>query len=58
MSDIEWIIVAAKSFAYCATLLDNIRQLKESLQKTQEELTRLKTVIKELQEQHGYDTVH
>lgn len=54
MSDIEWICVAGKSFAYCATLLDKIRQLKETLQKTKADVTRLKTVVKELQEQHGY----
>ena len=58
MSDIEWISVAGKSFPYFATLLDKIRQLKETLQKTQEGVTRLKTVVKELQEKHGYDTVH
>ena len=58
MSEIEWINVASKSLGYCAQLLQEIKDLKETLQKTQEEVTWLKTVVKELQEQHGYDTVH
>lgn len=58
MSEIEWINVASKSLGYCAQLLQQIKDLKETLQKTQEEVTWLKTVVKELQEQHGYDTVH
>ena len=58
MSEIEWINVASKSLGYCAQLLQQIKDLKETLQKTQEKVTWLKTVVKELQEQHGYDTVH
>ena len=58
MSEIEWINVASKSLGYCAQLLQQIKDLKETLQKTHEEVTWLKTVVKELQEQHGYDTVH
>ena len=58
MSEIEWINVASKFLGYCAPLLQQIKDLKETLQKTQEEVTWLKTVVKELQEQHGYDTVH
>ena len=58
MSEVEWISVAGKSLLYCAELLDNIKRLKELLENTQEELTRVKTELKELQEQHGYDTVH
>lgn len=58
MSEIEWINVASKFLGYCAQLLQQIKDLKETLQKTQEEVTWLKTVVKELQEQHGYDTVH
>lgn len=58
MSEIEWINVASKFLGYCAQLLQQIKDLMETLQKTQEEVTWLKTVVKELQEQHGYDTVH
>lgn len=58
MSEIEWINVASKFLGYCAQLLQQIKDLKETLQKTQEEVTWLKTVVKELQEQHGYDIVH
>ena len=58
MSDIAWISVAVKSFAYCATLLNKIRELQEALETLQEEVARLKTLVKELEEQHGYDTVH
>ena len=54
----EWISVAGKSLLYCAELLNKIKRLKELLENTQEEVTRLKTVVKELQEQYGYDTVH
>lgn len=58
MCEIELINVASKSQGYCAQLLQQIKHLKESLEKLQEEVTRLKTVVKELEEQHGYDTVH
>ena len=54
----EWTNVASKSLGYCAQLLQQIKDLKETLQKLQEGVTRLKTVVKELEEQHGYDTVH
>ena len=58
MCEIEWINVASKSLGYCAQLLQQIKHLKESLEKLQEEATRLKTLVQELEEQHGYDTVH
>ena len=58
MSEVEWISVAGKSLLYCAELLDNIKRLKELLENTQREVTRLKTVVNDLQEQHGCDTVH
>ena len=57
MCEIEWINVASKSLGYCAQLLQQIQHLKETLEKLQE-ATRLKTLVKELEEQHGYDTVH
>ena len=58
MSEVEWISVAGKSLLYCAELLDNIKRLKELFENTQREVTRLKTVVKEPQDQHGYDTIH
>ena len=58
MSEVEWSSVAGKSLLYCAELLDNIKRLKELLENTQREVTRLKTVVKEPQDQHGYDTIH
>ena len=58
MCEIEWINVASKSLGYYAQLLQQIKHLKESLEKLQEEATRLKTLVQKLEEQHGYDTVH
>ena len=58
MSEIEWINVVRQSLGYCVELLDQIKILKEAVQNEQKEVTRLKTLVKELQEQHGYDTVH
>ena len=58
MSESEWLNVASKSLRYCARLLQKIKHLKERSVILQEEVTRLKTVVKELQEQHGYDTVY
>lgn len=61
MSEIEWINVVRQSLGYYVELLEQIKLLKEAIQKIQnkqKEVTRLKTLVKELQEQHGYDTVH
>ena len=58
MCEIEWINVASKSLGYCAQLLQQIKHLKDNLEKLQEEATRLKTLVQELEEQHDYDTVH
>ena len=58
MCESGWINVASKSLAYCAQLLQKIKQLKESLDKLQEEVTRLKTLVTRLEEHYGYDTVH
>lgn len=58
MSEIEWIKVVRQSLGYCVELLEQIKLLKEAIQNEQKEVTRLKTLVKELQEQHGYDTVH
>lgn len=61
MSEIEWINVVRQSLGYYVELLEQIKLLKEAIQKIQnkqKEVTRLKTLVKELQEQHGYDIVH
>ena len=50
MCQIEWMNVASKYLGYCAQLLQQIKDLKETLQKLQEGVTRLKTVVKELEE--------
>ena len=58
MSELEWINVASKSLAYCAQLLQQIKHLKEKFETLQEEATRLKTLVQQLEKQHGgYDTV-
>ena len=56
MCEIDWINVASKSLAYCAKLLQQIKELKE-------EVARLKTLAEKqeklIQEKHGgYDTVY
>ena len=66
MCEIEWINVASKSLAYCAQLLQQIKELKEKVATLQEEAARLKTLIEkqeqlvqDLTEKHGgYDTVY
>ena len=45
MCEIEWINVAGKPLRYCVHLLQQIKHLKESLEKLQEEATRLKTLV-------------
>ena len=66
MGELEWINIASKSLAYCAQLLQQIKQLKEKFEKLQEEAARLKALVEkqeqlvqDLTERHGgYDTVH
>ena len=58
MSEIEWINVVRQSLGYCVELLEQIKLIKKAIQNEQKEVTRLKTLVKELQEQHGYDTVY
>ena len=63
MCEIEWINVASKSLTYCAQLLQQIKHLKETLERLQEEAARLKTLVQkqeqDLTERHGgYYTVH
>ena len=65
MCELEWINIASKLLAYCAQLLQQIKQLKEKFEKLQE-AARLKVLVKkqeqlvqDLTERHGgYDTVH
>ena len=58
MCEIEWIKVASKSLRYRVHLLQQIKHLKESLEKLQEEATRLKTLVQKLEVENGYDTVY
>ena len=59
MSELEWINVASKSLRYCAHLLQQIKQLKTTLEQVQAENTRLNTLVQQLEQQHGgYDTMH
>ena len=63
MCELEWINIASKSLAYCAQLLQQIKQLKEKFERLQEEAARLKTLVQkqeqDLTERHGgYDTVY
>ena len=56
MCEIEWIKVASKSLAYCAQLL---QQLKEKFETLQEKVTKLEPLVQQLEKQHGgYDTMH
>ena len=58
MSELEWITVASKALRYCADLLQQIKQLKDTLEKVEDETTRLKSQVQQLETQHGgYDTV-
>lgn len=50
MCEIEWINEASKSLGYCTQLLQQIKHLKENLEKLEEEATRLKTLVKKLEE--------
>lgn len=58
MCETEWINVASKSLAYCSQLLQKTKQRKERLEKLQDEVTRLKTLVTRLEDGYGYDTVN
>ena len=58
MTDNEWFAIVEEAVIFCASLVHKIKTLKQQLQFAQEELTRLKTVLIDLEERHGYDTVH
>ena len=58
MTDNEWFTIVREAVIFCASLVQKIKTLKQQLQSAQEELTRLKATVKDLEERHGYDTVH
>ena len=58
MTDNEWFTIVGEAVIFCASLVQKMKTLKQQLQSAQEELTRLKAVLKDLEERHGYDTVH
>ena len=58
MTDIEWFAIVGEAVIFCASLVEKIKTLKQQLQSAQEELTRLKTTFKDLEERYGYVTVH
>ena len=58
MPDNEWFAIVGEAVIFCASLVQKIKTLKRQLQSAHEELTRLKTILKDLEERHGYDTVH
>ena len=59
MCEIEWINVASKSLAYCAQLLQQIKQLKEEVTRLKTSVEKQEKLIQDLNEKHGgYDTVY
>ena len=58
MIDTEWVTLAGEAVLFCASLVQKIKTLTRDFQSAKEELARLKTVLKDLEERHGYDTVH
>ena len=57
MTDNEWFAIVGEAVIFCASLVQK-KTLKQQLQSAQEELTRLKSAVKDLEERYGYDTVH
>ena len=47
-----------RALLFCAELLPKIDSLKEQLQGQQEDLKRIKDLLKEKQDREGYDTVY
>ena len=59
MSEIVWINIASKSLAYCAQLLQQIKELKEEVTRLNSLVEKQDKLIEELKEKHGgYDTVY
>ena len=59
MCELEWINIASKSLAYCAQLLQQIKQLKEEVTRLKASVEKQEKLIQDLNEKHGgYDTVY
>ena len=58
MIELEWFTIAGEAVIFWASLVQKIKTLKQKLQTAQEELNRIKALLKDLEERHGYDTVH
>ena len=59
MCEIDWINVASKSLAYCAQLLQQIKELKEEAARLNALIDKQEKLIQDLIEKHGgYDTVY
>lgn len=58
MIESEWFTIAGEAVIFGASLVQKINTLKQKLQTAQEELNRIKALLKDLEERHGYDTVH
>ena len=58
MTDNEWFAIEGEAVIFCTSLVQKTKMLKQQLQSAQEELTRLKTAVKDLEERYGDDTVH
>ena len=59
MCEIDWINVASKSLAYCAKLLQQIKELKEEVARLKTLAEKQEKLIQDLIEKHGgYDTVY
>ena len=62
MSELQWIRLARKLFAYCSHLLEELEQLQDQCEILKKEFARLKSLVDKQETlliQHGsYDTVH
>lgn len=58
MTDTNWVDLAQEVVILGLNLAHKIIDLKRELVTTQEELARFKTVLIDLEERNGYDTVH
>ena len=58
MTDTNWVDLTQEAVILCLNLIHKIIDLKRELVTTQEELAKFKTVLKDLEERHGYYTVH
>ena len=59
MCEIKWISIASDSLAYCAKLLQLIKELKEEVTALQTLVEKQEQLIEDLKKKHGgYDTVY